>query len=551
MMNKKFRAIIAAVLASTMLLTACGGGGKTEKPATPATPATPTTQTAADSTTLNVASWSDIVSLDPIYAYDHVTNPVVNQITEGLLNYDENAQIVCNLAKSWKVVDPTTYVYVVRDDVKFSDGTPMTMEDVMFSIERYRDPALASYLLWMYASVDTIEQTGDWEITVKLKQPDALWPYTWATTAGHIISKAYYEAHSTDFGKPTGGVMGTGAYKFDSWETGSQIKLSKNPNYWNKETPATFEKIVYTIIPEDTTRLTAITTGQVDFAIDPPIDMIDQIKASPNVTVDMIDSYGIDFLSFNCEKAPFNDVNVRKAIAHTLNKQALYDSVIKDSGQPATAIPMGSALYTVERPTWESYKPKVADYEYNMDLAKEALAKSAYPNGFECKLMVNESSINNSIALMIQQSCAELGIKVTIEKISNDELINVQFGGKMNGNIKDYDMGLFRWESDFPDPSGNLVPIYLGANKAPGGSNVSGYDNPAVNELLDKQAASTDPVERTKLMQQAIDIISEDVPVAFTTYPRKTIVMNKRLEPYKLNAAWIWNLYFKGFKPVA
>ena len=81
------------------------------------------------------------------------------------------------------------------DDVTFSDGTPMTMDDVLFSVKRYQDPDLASYLLWMYDSVESIEQTGDWQFTVKLKQPDALWKHTFATTAGMIHSKAYVEAH--------------------------------------------------------------------------------------------------------------------------------------------------------------------------------------------------------------------------------------------------------------------------------------------------------------------------------------------------------------------
>lgn len=185
--------------------------------------------------TLIVGLNSDITSLDPAYAYDHTTNQVVNQITEGLLTFDADGVMQPKLCESWEIVSPTTYVYQIRDDVTFSDGTPMTMEDVLFSVTRHQDPEVASYVEWFYSSVASIEQTGDWELTVELTEPDASWQYAFATTAGHIISKSYYEEHADNFGTPEGGILGTGAYKFTSWTTGSEIKLDYNENYWTGE----------------------------------------------------------------------------------------------------------------------------------------------------------------------------------------------------------------------------------------------------------------------------------------------------------------------------
>ena len=108
------------------------------------------------------------------------------RFTEGLLAYDQDNKLVSKLAKSWEQVDDVTYKYEIRDDVKFSDGTQMTADDVVFSLNRIKDPSVASYLNWMYANVDSIEKTGDWEVTVKLSTPDALWQYVPATmTACH------------------------------------------------------------------------------------------------------------------------------------------------------------------------------------------------------------------------------------------------------------------------------------------------------------------------------------------------------------------------------
>lgn len=498
-----------------------------------------------------VLTWglmSDIVSLDPIYAYDTTTNAVVNQITEGLLNFDEENNIVCNLAESWEAVDATTYVYQIRDDVNFSDGSPMTMEDVLFSLNRHIGSD--SFVGWMYNSVASIEQTGDWELTVKLSQPDALWQYAFATTAGHIISKAYYEEHQADFGTATGGILGTGAYKLDHWTSGSEIVLTANENYWNGGFTFDFDKIVYQVIIEDTTRITALKSGQVDFILDLPVEMIDQIEEDPNVKVKMVDSFGIDFLSFNTERAPFDDVNVRQAIAYAIDANAICDTILPRTGTKATGLVFGETLYTVGDPElWKETADSLDYYEYNMEKAKECLANSSVPDGFDCTLHVSELSSFNSIAVAIQASLAELGINVEIIKNTTDEMITMQFGGTLDAEgHKDYDMGLFTWYADFPDTSGNLYPTFLGANAAPGGSNTSSFQNDELDALLTAQNASIDPTERQQLMIQASELLVEQLPIYVIDYCKIGVAQNANMKDYAINASWVWNLYVKNFE---
>ena len=177
-MKKK---LLSAVVAASMLaLAACGGSGQTQEASSTAAPsdtaaAGETTGETAEASeesaegaatdiasrdTLNIALADEIVSLDPAYSFDNLTNQVVNQITQGLLYFDYNGQLQPQLCSSWEAVDPLTYVYQIRDDVNFSDGTPMTMDDVLFSLNRHMDEDVASYLAWMYANVESIEQTG-------------------------------------------------------------------------------------------------------------------------------------------------------------------------------------------------------------------------------------------------------------------------------------------------------------------------------------------------------------------------------------------------------
>lgn len=536
----------AAALILSIALSGCSSSDTTANSDLPT--ASDSSSTVTSDATFSYALPSDIVSLDPAYAYDLITGPVVNQITESLLVFDNDGLLQPLLCYEWEIVDDTTYVYQIRDDVTFSDGSPMTMDDVTFSLARYMDAEVASYIAWMYDSVDFIEQTGDWELTVHLSQPDALWQYTFATSGGHVISKDYYEAHSDDFGTPSGGTMGTGPYVFESWETGSQITLVKNESYWDTEVLAnmSIDTVIYPIIVEDTTRVQAILNGEIDYTTEPPIDMMTELEAASNVTVESFETYSIDFLAFNTEVAPFNDENVRRAIASLVDKEVIADVVMKDYAVAANAIPMGQSLFTIERDNWESFAESSADYAYDIDAAMAYLAASDYPDGFECTLLCNETSAKNSIALMLQQACAQIGITVNIEKVTNDELINMQFGSSLNEDgTKAYDMGIFTWISDFPDVSGNLYPLFLSTNKVSGGSNTTGYTNTDVDALLLEQAQSIDTAERTALLQEVCDYLYEEVPQVNIVYPNTICVYGDRVNPFEVSSAYIWNMYIK------
>ena len=162
--------------------------------------------------TFTVALSEDIRALDPGLAWNYVTNQVTNQITEGLLTLDMNNNIVPELAKRWSQPDTLTYVYEVRDDIVFSYGTKMTMDDVVFSLERYRDPEGGTYFADFYADVESIAATGPWQLTIKLSKPSAVFKYIPAIGAGRIISKAYYEEHRDDFVTAQGGILATGPF---------------------------------------------------------------------------------------------------------------------------------------------------------------------------------------------------------------------------------------------------------------------------------------------------------------------------------------------------
>lgn len=539
-MKKAISIILAAAMAVT-LLTGCGSS----KSASSA-------DSKSGGRTFTVALDSDIVKLDPAFAYDFTTNPVVDQITEGLLAFNDKNELVPALASAWKMTDDTTYVYTIRNDVCFSDGTPMTMDDVLFSIKRTRDPATASYLLSMFSDVKSVEKTGDWELTVKLTEPSATWKYIFATTAGHIISKAYYDKHESDFGTAEGGLLGTGPFAFQSWTSGQEIVLTKNPNYWDKSAKIDIDKLVFKIITEDTTRVMALKSGDVDFTPNTPLDMLDTVKSDNKLEIQGVDSLGVTLLAFNTQRAPFNDPNVRQAIAYALDMNSIQTNVIKDAGKEATTMPQGPVLYGTNPSDWESYAKSETQYAYNLDKAKACLAKSSVPNGFSCKLLTSDASLRYNISLAVQEYLKALNINVEVVKLSDDEHTKYQFGNELDANgQRDYDMILAGWEADYPDISGNISPLYLSSNAGEGGPNCAAYNNPKVDELVNAQAKLTDESARNKLMFQALDIINKDVPYVFFDYPVKQVTINKEYTGFTMNASWMWNIFFKNIHPAS
>lgn len=540
-MKKRTLCLILAV--STVLLTACGNPKENEKAQTEGIAETQD-NTIEDRDTLNIALADDIVSMDPAYSYDNLTNQVVNQVTQGLLYLDKEGRVQPQLCSSWEVKDDKTYVYEIRDDVTFSDGTPMTMEDVMFSLNRHMDKDVASYLAWMFASVDSIEQTGDWEVTVHLNTPDAAFQYAFATTAGHIVKKQYYEENKDSFGDPETGVVGTGPYTLEDWTPGSEIDLTYNENYWDKENEPQFKNVTFKIITDANAQATALANGQADYMFDPPTEMLSTLKESELLNLSEVEGWTVLYMAMNCQNGPFADVNVRKAVAYALDKDSLYSGVLKDNGTYAkNGVPFSSALYGEEAESWKKYEENALDERNDLDKAKEYLAKSDYPDGFECSLYINQDSIYNSIAIYVQEALSELGITVNIEQKSGDEMSNIQFG-----STRDYDMAIVRWTADYPDVTGQLYPLFHSSNISEGGGNTCCYSNLEVDRLLEKQLASIDMVERTEIMQQALTIIGEDTPAICFDYPYKRVAMNKELTGFEVNASITWNFFAKDLK---
>jgi peptide/nickel transport system substrate-binding protein len=517
---------------SLALLAACGGRGSRAADT-------------ASGVTFTVALDADITSLDPGLCWDWDTNQVGAQIAEGLLTFDAAGSLAPLLAKSWYQSDELTYVYEVRDNVSFSDGSPMTMEDVLFTFNRSRDPEGGSYFSDFFADVESIEATGPWQLTIRLSRPSAVFKFIPAIAAGWIFSKDYYEKHPDNFGTAEGGVLGTGPFVYESWINGQEVTLRKNTGYWDTEKLVAniVDKLVFKVIEDDTTRTLAIKSGEVDYSQLLPADMIGEIESDSNVTVSRCDSYFMDFLAMNTRRPPFDDANTRRAVAHALNIPELFSAVIKNAGIPGTALPFGPALYGADAQKWRDYL-KASEPLYDLDKARQYLSQSSYPGGFGFTLLVSTNSLYQQMALYIQEALKQINVSMEIQRVSLDEVNSYQMGEYWDGNgRRDYDALIAIWGADYPDINGNLEFMYASNQAGENGVNAAAFVNPLADELIAEQRAALDPDQRFAIQTRLAGIIAEEAPYIILNYELGYGALNKKYTNLAATSAGLlWTL---------
>ena len=494
--------------------------------------------------TFTIALSGDIDGVDPGVAWDYTTNQVTNQITEGLVTFDANNNIVPELARSWRQSDDVTYVYDVRDDIVFSDGSKMTMDDVLFSFERAKDPDGGTYFSEFFDDVESFTVNG-WQFTIKLSAPSAVFKYIPATGAGRIISKAYYQKHKDDFGSAAGGIVATGPFVFQKWTSGQEITLKKNTKYWNKERRDAniVDTLIFRIIPEDTTRVVALQNGNVDFSVNIPADMLDQLASAPAVNLTTVPSNYLTYLALNTERRPMSDINVRKAISRALDLGEFQKRIIKNGGTAGTILPFGVSLYGGDSVGWKQYLDTHQGYTLDLAAARRHLAASGYPNGFNGDLIVNQSSLNNDIALYIQESLKPLNINVNIKRMSGDEQDVYHSGNARDANgYRDYDMLIGGWEADYVDLHNNISVMYGSGYAGENGYNAAAYKRPAIDALIESQRTTIDPARRFAIHSQMMDTVVNDVPYIVIYYANRHSVLNKKYTGLAVNSSWLWVL---------
>jgi peptide/nickel transport system substrate-binding protein len=476
---------------------------------------------------------ADARALEPAMAYDFTANPVVCQISEGLMMFNDEGGIEPLLAESYEHPDPLTYLYKLRQGVTFHDGSPVTVDDVVASIARVRDPEVAGPMAWMYDGPGaTVEATDEVTVTITLASASALFQFVPATTAGHVVPKAAIEEFGLDLLRNP---IGTGPFKFVKWDAGSEIVLEKYADYWQAGMPY-YDSLVFKAVPEGTTRVTGIKTGDLDAFIIVPPDQIETLKAMENVSWQEVVGYTINCVAFRTDKPPFDDVKVRHAVAHAIPYDDIMANIVQESGVLARNSTVPSNMPG-------SAEDQLESVTYDVELAKQLLSESTQPNGFKTKYnVVAPNDIWVPQAIAVQEALKELNIDAEIVQYTSADFLNLQQAGTYEGMMS------FQWGSDFPDASGMLLPLFHSKNVPPQ-NNHCFYINPDVDKLLDDSETELDPEARIQMLVDIQTKLSDDQPMIFFEHWKAFFPMTKGITGYTLTPLWYWDCWGRTIKP--
>ena len=499
---KKFNRVLALVLAFVMLTAVGCGKGGAEKDAA-------TNGEAAVKDTLTIAQSADPVSLDPYGTTDTPAIRVANCIFETLVTLDDEGNIEGKLAESWEIVDDCTYVFKLREGVKFHNGEEFKASDVEFSFGLIAESPHASSLR---ASIDFENSKAIDDYTFEMKMTEPFGPIL--NHLGHAVMAIVNEKAYTEAGDAVGqNPVGTGPYKFVSWEASDRIILEQHTEYWG-EAPKV-PNLVWRTIPEVATRSIEVEAGGVDIAIDIQATDVARLEKVEGVEVFRNVASSVNFIGLTTTKAPFDNVKVRQAINYAIDKEAIYNVVYQGTGAIAEA-PMSSVVW--------AFNDELPAHEYNVEKAKALLAEAGYPDGFKMTMTTDESQQRQDTAEMVQAQLAAVGIEVEIQPLERTTYI----GKVCEGALEAFSLG---WASDTGDPDYALFASFHSSQHGEGG-NMSFYTNPRVDELLEIGRTSTDQEARKAAYLEAQAIVWEEVPCIFLQCPEDLYAYSADLQNF-------------------
>ncbi|MCC7429955.1 ABC transporter substrate-binding protein [bacterium] len=473
----------------------------------------------------------DSVGLDPAKETDGETMKICDNIYENLVDYDENtAQIIPCLATSWEISENgLDYVFTLRQNVKFHDGTDFNADAVLFNFNRAFDKNNPFYNIggtnkyWdnmgMSQIIKEISKIDSFTVKFVLHKPEAPFLANLGMNFTAISSPAAIQKFGEDYGKNP---VGTGPFKFAEWVKDSRIVLEANLNHWEKR--PYLDKVIFRTIPENNVRFLELKKGSIDIMDLPSPDDIPLMEKDENLKVLKAPGLNVGYLAINCEHKPFDNPKVRRAINHAINKQAIVDNFYGGLGVVAkNPLP----------PTLWGYDDSVVDYDFNPEKAKTLLKEANVKN---LKISLYAMPVPRPympdgvrVAQAIQSDLQNVGIEAEIVQREWGTYLEETDHGK-------HDLALLGWSGDNGDPD-NFVYILLDktATQIPA-QNIAFYKSDELHEVLLKAKTSNNQKERGELYKQACKIIKKDapwVPIAHSlvVQPMKKDVIGYKIHP--------------------
>ncbi len=458
---------------------------------------------------LKIGLAADVSSLDPHYLNIAPNISFASHLFDALVHIDANGHLIPGLATSWKAIDATTWEFKLRRGVKFHDGSELTADDVIFSLDRPATLTNSPGPFTSYTKQIVAKQAVD-AYTVRLKTARPYGPLALDVSSIFIVSKKAALHASTDDFNSGKALIGTGPFKFLSFKRGDSIEVVRNDSYWGEK--AAWNKVTFRIITSGAPRVAALLAGDVD-AIDgvPPAD-IAKLKTNAKFRLEQKISWRTLFWELDqqarvspyiTDKAgkplaanPLRDVRVRQAISKAINRKALTERTLEGLAVPASNIVAPGVL---------GYNDDLKVEAYDPEGAKKLLAAAGYPNGFALTLHgPNNRYINDEqVVQTIAQFLSKVGIQAKVETLP----LAAYFP---KASKSEFSVALLGWGTLATDFGLRTLLGTPNAETGWGSWNWGKYSNPALDELIQSSLSSVDEAKRADFAKKAAALALKD-----------------------------------------
>jgi len=556
MKRKFYFTLFVLLIVSSMLLSSCAA--PTAAPTETVVKTEEPSETEVVKDTFIFGRGADSVQLDPALVTDGESFRVTGQVLDSLYAFEQGTtNPVPSLAECTPNEDASVWTCKLREGIKFHDGTDFNADAVIFNFERWRftdnpyhfPSQVFEYYEAMWGGFDDasyiteVKKIDDLTVEFDLSSPMAPFLANLAMDMFAISSPAAIQAAGEAYGTPTGGCVGTGPYKFVSWQEGTEIVLVANENYWGE--PAKIKNVIIRVIPDDSARFLALQAGDIDALEQAVVEDLTTAEADPTLQILTRPALNTSYLAFNFKILEFQDVRVREAVAHAIDKEGLISNFFGKYGTVAT---------NFLPPLMLGHNPDIQDWTYDPELSKSLLAEAGFPDGLsEVTVAEDVTDADGNVLYTAGQkiplrlyympvtrfyfpAAKEVGEGIAANLNAagfNAELYlegdwPTYLGGRRNGTL----MGLYLlgWGGDNGDPD-NFLGYFYSSGAEPI-KREGWYQNADLAAILQEALSLTDPEARAALYRQAEQMLHDDVARVWLDHNNTPLILSSTVQGY-------------------
>lgn len=529
------RKVLSILLAAAMVIGLMGCGGSSDSNTSVKTAGYQGTKD-KDMVTINITA--EPMELNPMLMYDASSQSILAHCMSGLTRLDANDKVVADLADSWEISDDNTvYTMHLKKDAKWSNGDPVTMNDFYYSWVTQMKPETGSVCAsYLYKNIKNGEafyngEADESELGIKVEDDYTMiieWSHPITEESGlfyfsqafyfPVNQKAYEKIGAKDYAKDTDKMVTNGAYTISEWVHDDHITMEKANDYYDADA-ISIPKVKLVMIGDSNTNLNAFTAGEIDLC-NLYSEQIAQVKKKSEAAVQSYADGGTWYINFNNQDENLSNVNLRKALAYSIDTQSLLDNVINDGSTAADGLVPGAMAGV----NGESYaKARGSLFAYNKDAAAEFLEKALQELGKtkdELKLVFwgSDTTYNQNQAAYLQQQWKEnLGLDVELKSMSAKALEEAEFNGEHSFVV------------DGAGPTENDAVTFLENFESTSSNNTEKYSNPEYDKLIVEFRQESDPQKRQELLIKAEKMLIDEMVIGPLYFTNTTYAISEKL----------------------